>query len=122
MKRIIILLLLFLQNAPAWENNDTILLGSYVGYLPPYLYWLTSERTNDSFDDVIKKISENKFIRWGQNRAFTKGITNQSYWILIKVKDTSTSNTIHKYLWSHYVTSCKYEYYELDSALKLLNH
>ena len=122
MARFIILLLLFLQNTSASANNDTILLGSYVGYTPPYLYWLTTESTNESYVEAIKKFSENKFIRWDQHRAFTKGITNKSYWVLIKVKDTSISKTIHKYLWSHYVTSCKYEYYEFDSSLKLLNH
>lgn len=52
--------------------------------------------------------------------AFTKGITQHAYWVMIKVKDTS--NTRHKYLWSFYHTSCKYEFYELDSSLKLLNH
>ena len=122
MKRFIILLLLFLHNVSAWANTDTILLGSYVGYTPPYLYWLTAESTNESYAEAIKKFSENKFIRWDKNMAFTKGITNRSYWVLIKVKDTSTSKTTHKYLWSHYVTSCKYEYYEFDSSLKLIHH
>ena len=51
--------------------------------------------------------------------AFTQGITHQAYWALLIVKDTSTST--HNYLWSQYVTSCKYEFYELDSSLNLIN-
>jgi signal transduction histidine kinase len=110
---------LILYKVSAWANNDTLLLGSYATYSPPYLYWLSAEKTTESYVDAIKKFSENKFIRWGKHMAFTKGITQQAYWVIIKVKDTST--TTHKYLWSFYHTSCKYEYYELDSSLKLIN-
>lgn len=33
-----------------------LLLGSYATYSPPYLYWLTVDKTNESYDDAIKKI------------------------------------------------------------------
>ena len=122
MRRFTILLFLILCNISAWANNDTLLLGSYATYSPPYLYWLTVDKTNESYDDAIKKYSEHKFIRWGKHMAFTKGITQDSYWVLLKVNDTSISTIAHKYLWSFYHTSCKYEYYEFDSSLKLINH
>lgn len=122
MKRSIIVLLLFLQNTSAWAINDTILLGSFFGYTPPYLYWLPAEGINESHTEAIKNFSENKFIRWGKNMAFTKGVTQKPYWVILKIKDTSTSGATHKYLWSFYVTSCKYEYYELDSSLNIINH
>jgi signal transduction histidine kinase len=47
------------------------------------------------------------------------GVTNSSYWVILKLKGTLPNTT--KYLWSFYHTSCKYEYYEFDSAWKLLN-
>jgi len=122
MRRFTILFLLILYKVSAWANNDTLLLGSYATYSPPYLFWLTAEKTTESYVDAIKKFSENKFIKWGKHMAFTKGITQQAYWVIIKVKDTSTTTITHKYLWSFYHTSCKYEYYELDSSLKLINH
>lgn len=103
----------------AWANNDTLLLGSYAAYMPPYLYWLDADETDGTYTDAIKKFSEKNFIRWGKNMAFTKGITQKAYWVIIKIKDTSTST--HKYLWSFYHTACKYEYYELDSSLQLIN-
>ena len=122
MARFIILLLLFLQNTSASANNDTILLGSFFGYTPPYLYWLPADGPNESYTEAIKNFSENKFIRWGKHMAFTKGVTQKPYWVILKIKDTSTSGATHKYLWSFYVTSCKYEYYELDSSLNIINH
>lgn len=119
MKRVIIVLLLILHYLSARANNDTLLLGSYVGYTPPYLYWLAADKPDESYVEAIKKFSDNKFLRWGKNMAFTQGITGKAYWVILKVKDTS--GTSHKYLWSQYVTSCKYEFYELDSSLKLIN-
>lgn len=104
----------------AWANNDTLLLGSYATYSPPYLYWMAVDNKNESYADAIKKFSENKYIRWEKKMAFTQGITQHSYWVILKVKDTTA--TTHRYLWSFYHTSCKYEFYELDSELKLLNH
>ena len=121
MPRFIFLLLLVTCNLAADANPDTLLVGGFaVGYSPPYLYSLEVNKTDDTYTDAIKKFSENKFERWGRYVAFTKGITEQAYWVMLKVRDTS--GTSHKYLWSHYVTSCKYEFYELDSALQLLNH
>jgi signal transduction histidine kinase len=120
MKRLIILLLFFSACISARANSDTLLLGSYATYSPPYLYWIAAKNANESYADALKKFSENKFIKWNKNMAFTKGITQYAYWVLIKVKDTSKTN--HKYLWSFYHTSCKYEFYEFDSSLKLLNH
>jgi signal transduction histidine kinase len=118
MKWLIILLLLIVFKISALANNDTLLLGSYATYSPPYLYWLTVDKTNESYVEAIKKFAEGKFIRWGRYMAFTKGITQHAYWVMLKVKDTSA--TTHKYLWSFYHTSCKYEYYELDSSLNLI--
>lgn len=120
MKKLIILLLFFSPCMSVKADSDTLFLGSYAAYSPPYLYWTTVKNSNESYADALKKITENKFIRWNRNMAFTKGITNQAYWVMIKVKDTSKA--MHKYLWSFYHTSCKYEFYELDSSLKLLNH
>jgi signal transduction histidine kinase len=121
MKRFIILLILILTRLFTKANNDTILLGSFFGYTPPYLYWLKADKPDESYIDAIKKFSDNKFTRWDKHKAFTKGITNQAFWVIFKIKDTSTTGLIHKYLWSFYVTSCKYEYYEFDSSLKLIN-
>ncbi len=120
MARFTILLFILFNNISTWAKNDTLLLGSYATYSPPYLYWLTAGKTNGTYEDAIKKFSENKFIRWDKHIAFTQGITQHAFWVIIKVKDTSA--TSHKYLWSFYHTSCKYEFYELDSSFRLLNH
>lgn len=118
MKKVISVVLVILAVHAARAGTDTLLLGSYVGYTPPVLYWIDAGSPAESYSEAIAKFTENKFKRWNRNMAFTMGITGKAYWVLLKVKDTSA--TMHKYLWSFYHTSCEYEYYELNANLELL--
>lgn len=111
----LLFILQFAYNCKA--GTDTLHIGTNTGYTPPYLYWLKSDSSSQTAEQAIEAIANYKFKKWNKISAFTQGITANPFWILLIVKDTSATEAKNNYLWSFYVTSCKYEFYELDSML-----